>query len=332
MMASSVLIFIVCMVLSLHCCCLQALQCPPVDTPSNITEFSCSSPSLSHFPAGFPEQTTLISVEFTNISTIGEDALLGLPKLQELHLSNNRLKDLPSGLFRDLPQLHTLDLTSNLLEDLPPSIFENSTSLTHLFLKMNQLANLRPQWFKPLRRLETLDLSNNQLKDVPPSCFSTLENLTALDLSFNFLRQLSPQILEGMPLLERLELGANQLRSIADKTFQEVPRLGFLFLQNNSLTRLPPGIFEPLRNLDTLFISDNQIASWDPRFSGQLTQLSLDLARNPWACDCRMRTFVNWVTRHSAVLYSREEVVCASPKSLKGRVVMSLGDAEYGTC
>lgn len=331
-MDSSVLIFIVCLVLSLQCCRLQALQCPPVATPSNITEFSCSSPSLSHFPAGFPERTTLISVEFTNISSIGEDALLGLPKLQELHLSNNRLEDLPGGLFRDLSELHTLDLTSNLLEDLPPSIFENASSLNHLFLKMNQLTKLRPQWFHPLGRLQTLDLSNNQLKDVPPSCFSKLENLTALDLSSNFLRQLSPQILEGMPLLERLDLGGNHLHSIADKTFQEVPRLGFLLLQNNSLTRLPPGIFEPLRNLDTLFISDNQIASWDPGFSGHLTKLSLDLARNPWACDCLMSTFVDWVTHHSAVLYSREEVVCASPKSLQGRVVMSLKEAEFGVC
>nr|XP_056701414.1 leucine-rich alpha-2-glycoprotein [Euleptes europaea] len=311
---------------------LEASPCPPLPVPSNATEFSCSSPSLQEFPTGFPEGTLLISVEFTNISQIGADALVGLHKLQELHLSNNKLRSLPGGLFRDLPDLAALDLTRNLLEDLPPGIFQNSRALRQLSLHENQLATLRPSWFHPLRQLDMLDLSHNQFKDVPPFCFGRLANLTNLDLSFNFLCTLAPQILEGLPRLEKLVLEGNHLRSIVDGAFQGVPSLKFLFLQNNTLASLPAGLFEPLNHLTLLDVSHNKLASFAAKFSRQATELGLDLSGNPWACDCRMNALVTWLKRYSVSLWAEKETICASPKYLEGQVVTSLAPGKFGSC
>lgn len=323
-------LFLACMTTLLHS--LRASPCPPLPLPSNATEFSCSSPSLQEFPTGFPEETLLISVEFTNISRIDADALVGLGKLQELHLSNNKLRSLPSGLFRDLPDLSALDLTQNLLEDLPPGIFRNASALTQLSLQGNQLATLRLSWFHPLHQLHMLDLSHNRFTDVPPFCFSKLENLTDLDLSFNFLHTLTPQILEGLPSLGKLNLEGNQLRSIVDGTFQGAPSLKLLFLRNNTLASLPAGIFEPLNQLALLDVSYNKLTSLMPKFSRQAMKLSLDLSSNPWACECPMNTLVAWLNQYSISLWDEQQTTCASPENLEGQVVTSLTPDEFGSC
>ncbi|XP_060088656.1 leucine-rich alpha-2-glycoprotein [Heteronotia binoei] len=319
-----------CMMTLLHG--LQASLCPPLPMPNNATEFSCSSPSLQEFPTGFPNETLLISVEFTNISKIGADALVGLSKLQELHLSSNKLRSLPDGLFHDLPELATLDLTRNLLEDLPPGIFRNSSVLTQLSLHGNQLATLRPSWFHPLRHLAMLDLSHNQFTEVPPFCFSKLENLTDLDLSFNFLHTLTPQILEGLLHLEKLNLEGNQLQSIADGTFQRTPSLKFLFLRNNTLASLSAGIFEPLNLLELLDVSYNKLTSLVPKFSSQAMKLSLDLSGNPWACKCHMSALVAWLKEHSIFLWAEQQTICATPKYLEGQMITSLAPGKFGAC
>ncbi|XP_077188063.1 leucine-rich alpha-2-glycoprotein [Paroedura picta] len=311
---------------------LQASQCPPLPMPDNATEFSCSSPSLQEFPTGFSEETLLISIEFTNISWIGADALLGLRKLQELHLSNNKLRSLPNGIFRDLPELAALDLTNNLLEDLPPGIFKNSSVLRQLSLHGNQLAALQPSWFQPLHQLDMLDLSQNQLRDVPPFCFSNLNNLTVLDLSFNFLHTLTPQVLEGLSHLEKLNLEGNKLQSIVDGTFQGASSLKFLFLQNNTLASLPDGTFEMLNHLTLLDVSYNKLTLLAPKFSREATKLSLDLSGNPWACECRMSNLVAWLNQYSVILWAEQQTICASPKNLKGHVVTSLTSGKLGSC
>lgn len=325
-------ILLACLVMVLQCCCLQASPCPPVPTPNNITEFSCSSPSLSDFPSGFPKETRIISVEFTNISSIGVDALQGLPNLQELHLSNNKLRTLPSGLFQDLPKLHTLDLTGNFLEDLPVEIFGKATSLKQLALSGNRLSTLRPLWFQDLQHLDFLDLSNNQLNDVPHSCFSKLENLTTLQLSQNSLRTLSPQMLDGLPKLEKLDLEGNQLQSIDNNTFQAVSHLKFIFLQNNSLTNLPAGTFKPLDQLEFLDVSSNQLTTWDPQFSSKVTTLNLDLSRNPWACNCHLLPLLKKLKHPSISLYSKQEMLCATPKSFQGQSLIFVDISKFGSC
>uniref|UniRef100_A0A803TRF2 LRRCT domain-containing protein n=1 Tax=Anolis carolinensis TaxID=28377 RepID=A0A803TRF2_ANOCA len=197
----------------LECRGLGALPCPPATSP-NVTEFVCSSPSLSDFPSGFPKETRSISVEFTNISIISVDAFRALPHLRELHLSNNRLKTLPNSLWRNHPALTALDLTNNLLKDLPLGLF-------------------------------------------------------------------------GLARLQGLNLEGNGMRSVAEDAFRTVPELRFLFLQNNSLEALPRKVFAPLESLEVLDLSHNRLSALEPPFSKHVAESGLDLAGNPWVCDCR---------------------------------------------
>uniref|UniRef100_A0A8C0G282 LRRCT domain-containing protein n=1 Tax=Chelonoidis abingdonii TaxID=106734 RepID=A0A8C0G282_CHEAB len=296
----------------------------PAHKHCNITQFVCISPSLSSFPTGFPEETLMISVEFTNLSSIGPNALQKLPKLQELHLSSNQLRSLPGSLFRDLPALRVLDLTNNLLEDLPPEIVDSYSPLQHLVLKGNRLAALEPAWFQTLRKLQWLDVSDNQLQALPPNCFQNLSSLKSLDLSNNHLDRLAPELLAGLPSLERLNLEGNQLHSIVEHTFDLVPHLSYLFLQHNNLSSLPVQLFRELGQLGHLDLSNNSLTSLAPCFSEQNLTLYLDLSGNPWACDCAMFSFMQWVTDRSVGLYASQHTLCETPKNLKGQMVAAV--------
>ncbi|XP_074834438.1 leucine-rich alpha-2-glycoprotein [Carettochelys insculpta] len=307
--------------------CWLGAPCPPVPTSSNITQFVCTFVNLSSFPTGFHRKTWMISVEFTNLSSISPEALQDLqklPQLRELHLSSNRLRSLPGGLFQHLPGLRVLDLTNNLLEDLPPEISGSYSPLQHLVLNGNRLRALEAAWFQTLVGLEWLDVSNNQLEDLPPNCFHNLSNLTSLDLSHNLLARLTPEMLAGLTSLERLNLEGNQLHTIAEHTFDAVPHLQYLFLQSNNLSSLPAELFRGLGQLALLDLSNNSLTSLAPCFSERNLTLELDLSGNPWACDCAMLSFVQWAMGHSVGLFAKQHTLCASPQSLQGQLLATV--------
>lgn len=304
--------------------CWLGAPCPPAPTPSNITHFVCTFLALSSFPSGFPKETQLISVEFTNLSRIGPEALQdlrALPQLRELHLSSNQLRSLPAGLFQELPALRVLDLTNNLLETLPPAIASSRSPLQHLVLNGNRLGALNASWFQTMGGLEWLDVSNNQLRDLPPNCFGNLSSLQSLDLSHNLLDQLTPDMLAGLPSLERLNLEGNRLHTVAEHTFDLLPRLRYLFLQSNNLSALPTRLFGALGQLALLDLSNNSLAHLAPCFSEQSLALELDLSGNPWVCDCAMLSFMQWATGRSLGFYGLQRTLCAAPESLRGQAV-----------
>ncbi|XP_066021355.1 uncharacterized protein [Pocillopora verrucosa] len=52
--------------------------------------------------------------------------------ISKLDISNNQLKELPSGIFSNNTKLSTLDISNNQLKELPSGIFSNNTKLYYL--------------------------------------------------------------------------------------------------------------------------------------------------------------------------------------------------------
>ncbi|XP_019368962.1 PREDICTED: leucine-rich alpha-2-glycoprotein [Gavialis gangeticus] len=308
--------------------CSWGQPCPPV--PRNATAFVCTAPDLYVFPSGLPSSILSISVEFTNLSAVSEDALQGLPLLQELHLSSNRLHCLPAGLLWPVPELRVLDLTGNLLEDLPPKIFCASRLLQHLVLEGNRLGRVQPSWFRSLGALQWLDISGNQLQKLPPHCFLALHALQSLDLSHNFLSSLPAAALEGLAQLERLNLEGNRLQVLAEDTFHPTCGLRYLFLQNNSLSALPDAALLPLRRLDTLDLSHNALHTLDFHLPEPREALGLDLSGNPWVCDCHAAHFLCWLRSRPVHLYARNQTLCQAPPERYNRSLATLAESELG--
>ena len=70
----------------------------------------------------------------------------GLPQLQSLNLSGNRLRELPADLARCAPRLQTLNLTGNRLDSFPAALFRPGALplLSELAAADNCLRELSP--------------------------------------------------------------------------------------------------------------------------------------------------------------------------------------------
>lgn len=64
--------------------------------------------SFQHFP-----KAIAISLSFNEIEKIDKDAFADLDKLSRLYLEENKITDLPDGVFDGLTNLNTLDLIGN---------------------------------------------------------------------------------------------------------------------------------------------------------------------------------------------------------------------------
>lgn len=181
------------------------------------------------------------------IPDIGWDAwprsLRRFKKLEELTLTNHRLRDIPRFLPR-LRSLHTLSL------------------------QQNRFAVLHARDARRLRRLQKLNLSENQLTDLPAASadWIALENLI---LAKNQLAHIPPAI-ASMRSLKRLVLYQNQLATLPDWLF-DLSQLEELDLYYNRLAELSPRIGQ-MKNLQYLYLSYNQFRQL-PQEIGQLSQV-----------------------------------------------------------
>ncbi|XP_061076599.1 glycoprotein IX (platelet) [Conger conger] len=85
------------------------------------------------------------------------------------------------------------------------------------------------------------------------------------------------------------------------------PETTDLYLQDNRLTSVPPGSFDTLQGLRTL-----------------------NLTGNPFHCGCSIRYLSAWLRDHAEVTV--KVPTCASPASLAGRPIASLGQAHFSAC
>ncbi len=113
---------------------------------------------LAVFPDSLPPSIRYLNASENPFGSIPE-SIASITNLRELHLSDNRLTDLPP-----LPNVNTLNLRNNQLRTIPDAI-RAMTNLRHLDLRGNRLLHL-PDWIGDLN-LEKLDLRWNKLASVP---------------------------------------------------------------------------------------------------------------------------------------------------------------------
>uniref|UniRef100_UPI003AAFB1C0 uncharacterized protein n=1 Tax=Centroberyx gerrardi TaxID=166262 RepID=UPI003AAFB1C0 len=294
-------------------------------------EVVCNEVPLTEFPSeGLPKNTTLLTIQFTNITSISEHHLSATPLLKGLHLYSNKLRNLSSDLLRGVPRLNTLDLTGNQLVHLPPDVFSHAPLLS-LVLKNNLISKADAEWLPDNSNLTWLDLSGNRLTEVPSALIRKLPHLENLDLSYNRLEKIPPNSLDPLTKLERLNLQENKLGSLDASVFRNTRNLTYLFLPQNRLERLPQSLFQGLAQLSTLGLEDNLLSHIPPGLLDQVSSLDeagLDLTTNPWLCDGKVEYLWRWLQTNKKHAFLAENIICAKPQSLAGRSVVSLTESE----
>ncbi|KAJ3606734.1 hypothetical protein NHX12_026253, partial [Muraenolepis orangiensis] len=324
-MASRLTLVLLCLT-SLWPC---ALACPPLcKCYARRAEVVCSEVPLTEFPSeGLPADTTMLTIQLTNITTVSERHLNATPLLEGLHLYSNHLQSLPSDLLRGVPRLHTLDLTGNRLVDLPAGVFHHAPLLT-LVLKNNRLERVDTEWLSGDSGLTWLDLSGNRLTAIPPGLFKKLPRLESLDISHNRLEKIPAKSLDTLTKLERLNLQKNKLVSLDPLLFHSMTNLTNLYLTDNRLNMLPPSLFQSLGKLKILGLEENQLGHIPPGLLDPLSSLDeegLDLTGNPWLCNYKTEHLWRWLQKNKGKVFLPEAIRCAKPNPLAGRSVLSFG-------
>ncbi|KAM6474034.1 uncharacterized protein PHA67_006634 [Liasis olivaceus] len=234
---------------------------------------ACGNAHLKQVPKLTDSALKTLCLAENEINNIPAGVFLGLPNLEWLDLSKNRLNStgLHPEAFKNLTKLKRLNLDGNQLTSIPAL----PSSLYELKLNDNNLAGLHRQSFRGLFRLLTLELEGNQLHDgnVPPTAFRSLDGLIYLRLDRNHFRTIP----SGLPAsLQELHLDSNRIEEVPEGVLNKTLNLTVLVLSNNKLEedRIAPRAWIDLLNLEALDLSHNRLVhvpSFLPRHLKQLT-------------------------------------------------------------
>ena len=118
-------------------------------------------------------------------------------------------------------------------------------------------------------------------------------NLVEVDLSANKLDKIPSTSLTAAPSLFSLTLRDNPIHSVPKSAFALMSRLVKVDLSGCRITQLEPGAFSGLPRLERLYLNDNLLTGVH-RVEDVLPVIhGLNLHGNPWACDCKAKTFRN---------------------------------------
>ena len=107
-------------------------------------------------------------------------------KLEELHLTANKLREIKKGMWQGLNDLKTLYMSSNQISNLGDEAFSSVPKLETLNLNSNSMRMLKPEMFKGMNSIKTLYLGNNEIGTVEPKTFYNVpKSMKSLNLNQN---------------------------------------------------------------------------------------------------------------------------------------------------
>uniref|UniRef100_A0A452VJN2 non-specific serine/threonine protein kinase n=1 Tax=Ursus maritimus TaxID=29073 RepID=A0A452VJN2_URSMA len=275
---------------------LPAVQSSDEIICSRLLEIDISSNKLPHLPPGFLHLSKLQKLTASKnyleklFEEEGATNWIGLRKLQELDISDNRLTELPALFLHCFKSLSSLNVSRNNLKVFPGAW---ACPLKCCKASKNALESLPDKmalfWKNHLR---DVDFSENALKEVPLGLFQ-LDALMFLRLQGNQLMALPPPEKWTCRQLKTLDLSRNQFGKNEDglKTKRisffttrgrqpgvlEFPAflsesLEVLCLNDNHLDAVPPSVCL-LKSLSELYLGNNPGLRELPSELGQLSNL-----------------------------------------------------------
>ncbi|XP_068625488.1 carboxypeptidase N subunit 2-like isoform X1 [Battus philenor] len=202
-----------------------------------------------------------LDISDNKITTLPLGVLDKVPKLINLNASFNLITDLPVGLFDQIPNLLQLDLTGNLLKKLDPGVIKK-TSMLHLSNNLLQGKDLKPDVFKT-GDVNFLLLNKNNMEDAPDNILSSFRELVYLNLEGCSLTKVPKFVtIQNLDTITHLTLADNKIRKISDGTiFKNLNDLEVLNLTKNLIEQMDENLFSSTKKLKTLDLSMNRLST-----------------------------------------------------------------------
>ncbi|XP_041832093.1 toll-like receptor 5 [Melanotaenia boesemani] len=274
-------------------------------------------------------ELVILDLSYNHIGVLGSKAFRGLPKLQNLHLTGNSLRDL--GFPESLPNLNILFLGDNKLNSVT-QISRFGMNSVYVDVSDNRLTNLEDIYeiLSHFKHLQYLFYGGNFIRYcmVNQAKIPHNNSLQELDLHGVFLQLVWSQgqclnLFDHLKKTRHLNISFNSLTTLPQGIFSGLSSIVEIDLSSNALTYLQADVF-PV-SLKKLHLSNNLLASPDPVTFQSLSFLSL--SANRFHCNCTLVSFLNWLDMTNVTFMSPvEEYRCEFPAA-----VHNLSLLEYAT-
>nr|XP_022919332.1 chaoptin isoform X1 [Onthophagus taurus] len=150
-----------------------------------------------------------------------------LINIEDLNLSNNKLKIIPETAFYSMKKLKRLELQDNVIENVLKGTFQGDihTNLEIIYLSFNSIKTIQQHSFVELGELKELHLDDNKIDNIERRAFMNLKNLALLSLKGNKISTISYEAFQNLPELEDLDLSYNSIKRFEFSMFDQVGTL-----------------------------------------------------------------------------------------------------------
>ncbi|XP_067671600.1 leucine-rich repeat-containing G-protein coupled receptor 5-like [Haliotis asinina] len=200
-----------------------------------------------------------VSMYNCHIAGVGDKAFAGIESLEELDLTFNWLKEVPSAI-KDLRNLKKLTLRLNNIKSISRNSFKGMSSLRDLDLSDNGGLKIEEGSLAGLEEsLETLAMRTCQLDDVPTAGMWSLTALKTLNVGYNPLVDMSSTSLEGSYCLQTLDISKTLVPLEASILEPQKTCLVSIFINDKGLTEVPRDFLSNLTKLHHVSLNKNRI-------------------------------------------------------------------------
>ncbi|XP_037001810.2 leucine-rich repeat serine/threonine-protein kinase 1 isoform X1 [Artibeus jamaicensis] len=254
---------------------------------SRLLEIDISNNKLSHLPPGFLHLSKLqkLTASKNYLEKLFEEESatnwIGLRKLQELDISDNKLTELPMIFLHSFKSLSYLNVSRNKLKMFPDAWACPLKCCRASYNTLECLPDRMAIFWK--NHLKDVDFSENALKEVPPGLFQ-LDVLTSLRLQGNQLVAVPPPEKWTCRQLKTLDLSRNQFGKNEDGL--KTKRISFFTTRGRQrsgtetacVLEFPAFLSE---SLEVLCLNDNHLDSVPPSVCLLKSLSELYLGNNP---------------------------------------------------
>ncbi|XP_037347132.2 leucine-rich repeats and immunoglobulin-like domains protein 1 [Pungitius pungitius] len=255
----------------------------------------------------------------------------GLSSLEVLKLQRNSITKLTDGAFWDLAKMKVLHLDYNSLSEVNSGSLYGLSSLQQLFLSNNYIARINPDGWKFCQKLRELNLSHNNLTRLDEGSLAVLGDLHSLRLGHNSISHITEGAFRGLKAVRILELDHNDISGTIEDTngaFSGLDSLNKLTLFGNKIKSVAKKAFSGLETLEHLNLGENAMRSIQPdAFSKMRNLKSLLIQSDSFLCDCQLQWLPGWLVARR--LQVAVNATCAHPESLKGTSVFQAASSSF---